>query len=164
MTLWHGEFFYCKFHIFMKVIFVKNQPGGGKIGEIKEVADGYAQNFLIAKGFARLATAEIQAKVAKEQKEAESKKQKEIEKLKKIKIELEKRVFTVKVKVGDKGQVFGGVHEKDIVALISSKLNFLLERNQIEIPSAIKNLGEHQVKVKLALGISANIKINVESL
>jgi len=53
-------------------------------------------------------------------------------------------VFTVKVKVGDKGQVFGSVHEKDIAAVISGKINHPVEKSQVEIPSAIKELGEHQ--------------------
>jgi large subunit ribosomal protein L9 len=148
----------------MRIIFVKDQPGGGKKGEIKDVADGYAQNFLIAKGFAQIATAEIQAKVAKESKEAEIKRNKEIEKLKAVKSDLEKRVFTIKVKVGDKGQIFSGVHEKDIVAAINSKMGLSLEKNQAELSGIVKQLGEHQVKIKLAAGIIANVKIKVEAL
>jgi large subunit ribosomal protein L9 len=148
----------------MKVIFIKDLAGGGKKGEIKEVSDGYAQNFLIAKGFARPATAEIQAKVAKEQKEAENKKNKEIEKLNTLKHELEKRIFTFKVKVGDKGQVFGGVHEKDLAKIISDKMGVVVEKNQIQMVSAIKTLGEHMLKVKLASAIIASVKVNIESL
>jgi large subunit ribosomal protein L9 len=147
----------------MKIIFLKDVPGQGKRGEIKEVSSGFAENFLIKKGFAQVATADIQNKIAKEAKEAEIKKLKEIEKLQVLKQDLEKRVFTVKVKVGDKGQVFGSVHEKDIAAVISGKINHPVEKSQVEIPSAIKELGEHQVKVKLAGGIIANVKINVEA-
>jgi len=146
----------------MKIIFIKDLPGSAKKGEIKDVSDGYAQNFLIAKGFARVATAEIQEKIAKENKEREIKKLKEIEKLRTLKLDLEKRTFTVKVKVGDKGQVFGGVHEKDVAKVISDKIGRAIEKNQVEIPSAIKQLGEHQVKVKLSGGITANVKIKVE--
>ena len=79
---------------------------------MKEVSSGYAQNFLIPKGLAQIATSQIIAKLVKEGKEAESKKLKEIEKLQAIKIDLEKREFIIKVKTGDKGQIFGGVHEK----------------------------------------------------
>lgn len=147
----------------MKIIFVKELSGTGKKGEIKDVSDGYAQNFLIAKGFARLATADIQAKIVKEAQEADIKKLKDIKKLEALKAEIEKRVFTVKVKVGDKGQVFGGVHEKDVAAAISTKLNQGLEKNQVEIASPIKQIGEHLAKIKLGQGISANAKIHVES-
>ncbi len=147
----------------MKVIFVKELSGTAKKGEIKDVNNGYAQNFLIAKGYAQIATAEIQAKIVKEAKEAETKKLKEIEKLQALKLDLEKRVFTIKVKVGDKGQIFGSVHEKDISSSISSKLNYPLEKNQIAIENPIKQIGEHLVKIKLGGGISANVKIKVEA-
>jgi large subunit ribosomal protein L9 len=147
----------------MKVIFVKELSGTAKKGEIKDVNNGYAQNFLIAKGYAQIATAEIQAKIVKEAKEAETKKLKEIEKLQALKLDLEKRVFTIKVKVGDKSQIFGSVHEKDISSSISSKLNYPLEKNQIAIENPIKQIGEHLVKIKLGGGISANVKIKVEA-
>jgi large subunit ribosomal protein L9 len=147
----------------MKIIFIKDVAGQGKRGEIKEVSSGFAENFLIKKGFARVATADIQAKMAKEAKEAETKKLKEIEKLQVLKQDLEKRIFTVKVKVGDKGQIFGSVHEKDIALSIGSKSNHPMDKNQIDIESPIKQIGEHQVKVKLGGGINANVKIKVEA-
>lgn len=148
----------------MKVVFIKDLSGTAKKGELKEVNDGYAKNFLIAKGFAQIATPEIQAKIIKENKEAEAKKVKEIGKLQAQKQDLEKRIFSVKVKVGDKGQIFSGVHEKDIMSAVNSKMGILLERSQIEMPGVIKQLGEHMVKVKLAPGIVANVKINVEAV
>ena len=147
----------------MKVILLKDVAGQGKRGEIKEVSSGFAENFLIKKGLVQVATADIQNKIAKDAKEAQNKKLKEIEKLQSLKTDLEKRTFTLKVKVGDKGQVFGGVHEKDIAAAISDKMNHPIEKSQIEISSAIKELGQHQVKVKLFGGIIANVKINVEA-
>ncbi len=147
----------------MKVIFVKDISGQGRRGEIKDVSEGYAQNFLIPKGFAQLATADIQAKIAKEAKEATVKQQKELSRVQSLKVDIEKRVFTVKVKVGEKGQVFGGVHEKDIATVISSKVNYQLEKNQIDIGSPIKQIGEHMIKVKLGHGIVVSVKINVEA-
>lgn len=147
----------------MKVIFIKDAPGAGKKGEIKEVNDGYANNFLLAKGLVVVATGEIQAKVAKENKEAEAKRKKEIEKLQALKADLEKRVFTVKIKVGDKGQIFSGVHEKDIATAVNSKMSLGLEKNQILLDKPIKELGEHKVKVKLAQNMPAVISLHVEA-
>lgn len=147
----------------MKVIFVKELSGTAKKGEIKDVSDGYAKNFLIAKGFAQAATADIIARVEKEAREAKVKDERKLGKLQELKLDLEKRIFSVKVKVGDKGQVFGGVHEKDIAQAVSDKMGQQIDRHQIEISSAIKELGEHQVKLKLAAGIIASIKINVEA-
>lgn len=147
----------------MKIIFLKDVTGQGRKGEIKEVNDGFAQNFLIAKGHAAPATAEIQAKVAKEKREADNKKSKEIEKFNKLKVDLEKRTFTLKVKVGDKGQIFSGIHEKDILKIINDSTGAELEKSQIELSGVIKQLGLHTAKIKLAAGINANIKINIEA-
>ena len=147
----------------MKVVFLKDVPGQGRKGEIKDVSEGFAQNFLIRKGLAATATAEIQAKVTKEAKEADAKKQKELARLQALKAEIEKRVFGVRVKVGERGQVFGGVHEKDIAQAVGSKLNYPLEKNQVEISSAVKQVGEHQVRIKLGQGVVASAKINVEA-
>ena len=147
----------------MKIIYVKDQPGGGKKGEIKDVSEGYAQNFLIPKGFAVVATIDIQNKMAKEKKEAEQKNQKELQKTQALKEDLEKRVFTVKVKVGDKGQIFSGVHQKDIAEAVSQKMNLPVEKNQVDLAKPIKELGEHTTKLKLGPGIIANINIKVEA-
>ena len=80
------------------------------------------------------------------------------------KADLEKRVFVFKVKVGDKGQIFSGVHEKDVVSAINSKTGLNLEKNQVELGSIVKGLGMHSAKVKLAPGIVANIQLNVEAV
>ncbi len=147
----------------MKVIFIKELSGTAKKGEIKDVSDGYAKNFLIAKGFAQVATADIQAQIAKEAKESEIKKLKEAEKLQALKQDLEKRSFTLKVKVGDKGQVFGGVHERDIAEAVAKKMSLLMDRSQVILDKPVKELGEHKAKLKLGSHILANINIKVEA-
>ena len=75
---------------------------------------------------------------------------------------MEKRVFTVKVKVGDKGQIFSGVHEKDVAAAINAKTELGLEKNQVVLDKPIKELGSHKVKVKLGQNLGAEITLNVE--
>ncbi|MBI3231818.1 MAG: 50S ribosomal protein L9 [Candidatus Doudnabacteria bacterium] len=144
----------------MRVLFIKDAQGGKK-GQIKDVADGYAQNFLIPRGFAAVATPQIVARMEKEAKETEFKHQKELEKLRVLKANMEKREFAIKVKVGDKGQVFGGVHEKQIAEAVSSKLSVEIDPRKVETASVIKALGSHQAKVNLGNGIIANININI---
>lgn len=146
----------------MKVIFLKDTPGQGRRGEIKEVSDGYAKNFLIARGFAAVATHDIQTKVAKEEKEATQKKQKEQARAQALKQDLEKRTFTVQVKVGGKGQIFSGIHEKDIAEAVNKKSATYLEKNQIELGRPIKQIGLHTIKIKIAPGVTASVKIQVE--
>jgi large subunit ribosomal protein L9 len=148
----------------MKIILLKDVPKIGRRGEIKEVSEGYAHNFLIKQRLAAPASKDVQSKVAKEQQEAAQRALKERQRLEQLKTELEKRIFTVKVKVGDKGQIFGGVHEKEILAAVNKKMGLQLEKNQIEEHQHIKQLGEHQVKLKLGGGLHAQIKINIEQL
>jgi large subunit ribosomal protein L9 len=148
----------------MKVILLKDVPKIGRNGEIKEVSDGYANNFLIKRGLAKVATTEAQAKLAAEQIEKSEKKAREQKKLAGYKDELERRTFTIKVKVGDKGQVFSGVHEKDIIRAIFQKTKITLDKSNIATHSHMKQLGEHVIDVKLGQGIIAKVKINLESL
>ncbi|QQS22514.1 50S ribosomal protein L9 [bacterium] len=148
----------------MKVILLKDVPKVGRSGEVKEVNAGFATNFLIKKGLAKLATAEAQAQLEKGKKELSAKKQKEQNKLNKDKDELERRTFTVKVKTGDKGQIFGGVHEQDIARAVFQKTKIKLEKSQIGAHKGIKELGEHAIDIKLGSGVTAKTKINIESL
>jgi large subunit ribosomal protein L9 len=142
----------------MKVILTKQVPGLGKIGEIKEVSDGYGNNFLIKKGLARMATKEAVSQRLKEDKEAQGKKEKEAGQVETLKANLEKQKFTMAVKVGPQGQIFNGVHEKDIAEMVNKKLHSNLEKHQIQTPP-LKELGEHKVKIKLGHGLSAETTI-----
>lgn len=148
----------------MKIILLEDVPKVGRKNEIKEVSDGLAKNMLIPKGLAIFATTDAQAKLVKKAKEKIQSKNKALEKIKQHKSELERRTFTVKVKVGDKGQIFSGVHEKDIASAVFQKTKIELDKTGIQAHKAIKELGEHVVTVKLGQGITANIKINVEAI
>lgn len=146
----------------MRVLFIKDLAGYAKKGEIKDAREGYATNYLIPKGFVEIATAEIVAKVDKELKVAQKRKEQQQAKFGVLKTDLEKQTFAVKVKVGDKGQVFGGVHEKDIIKIINGKMKTNLDKNQIDLDHPIKEIGIHTIKVKLGQGIDANVKIEVK--
>lgn len=148
----------------MQVILLKDVSGVGRKGEVKSVSDGYANNFLIAKGLAKAATAQIKAKLAKEAKDAQVKAHNLQEQARKLAGELEKRTFTVRAKVGEQGKLFGAVREKDIAESISRKLNHPIEKSQIVIPSPIRTTGQYTVQVKLPQGVSASTKINIEAL
>ncbi len=148
----------------MQVILLTDVPKIGRRGEVKKVADGFGTNMLIKKGLAIIATPEAQAKLAKEHKEHEGVKQKARAKAERDKAELERRTFTVKTKIGDKGQIFSSIHEKDVAAAIFQKTKIQLEKNQFEPLHGIKKLGEHFVTIKLGQGVTAQTKINLEAL
>ncbi len=148
----------------MKVILLKDSPDIGKKGELKDVSAGYANNFLIPKGLAAVVTAQTQKKLAKEHKESEQKLKREVKKFENLKQDLERRVFIAQLKVGDKGQVFGGVHEKDIAETINSKMNSQIDKNQIELSQPIKTLGPATAILKLGHHISASIKLIIKPI
>ncbi len=148
----------------MKVIFLKDTAGQGRKGELKEVSDGHALNFLIPRGFAEVATKGIQAKVEKETKEAKAKREKETAKNSALKADLEKRIFTIRVKVGDKGQIFGSVKEQDVLKVINEKMSTAFGKQQLELPHGIKTIGDHSAVLKLGQGLIATIKLHIEAL
>ena len=147
----------------MKVVLLRDIVKLGRKGEIKEVSDGYANNYLLKLGYAKLATAKVQEQVTKQIQQAATQQAKELDQLRRLQADLEKRTFTLKVKVGDKGQIFGGIKDKDIAQAINNKLNTTLEKNQIETDH-IKALGQHSIIIKLGHGLVAKTKLNIEPL
>jgi large subunit ribosomal protein L9 len=144
----------------MEVIFIKDLKNQGKKGQIKNVKDGYAENFLIKQGYAVMKTKESLAKLECEQRnkaaqDAENKKQATA-----LKIELDKVVVEFKVKTGEGDKVFGSISVKQIKDELQKK-NFKIDKSQIEITNQIASLGFHNVDIKLYPGITATIKVHV---
>lgn len=144
----------------MEVIFIKDLKNQGKKGQIKTVKDGYAENFLIKKGYAVMKTKENLAKLQAEQRNkaavaAENKQNAEI-----LKKELDKLVIEFKVKTGEGDKVFGSISIKQIKDELQKK-NFKIDKSQIEILSPIAALGFHNVDIKLYPGITSTIKVHV---
>lgn len=144
----------------MEVIFIKDLKNQGKKGQIKNVKDGYAENFLIKQGYAVRKTKESLAKLESEQRnkaalDAENKKNAEI-----LKTELSKVIIDFKVKTGEGDKVFGSISVKQIKDELKKK-NFQIDKSQIEITSPIASLGFHNVDIKLYPGITATIKVHV---
>ena len=148
----------------MKVILLKDVAKVGHKGEIREVSEGYGNNFLIRQGLAQIATQQVQEEILRENKAAEAKAGREAAKMEQLRTDIEKRVFILKVKVGDKGQVFGGITEKDVAAAINAKLDTNFEKSQVEGAHHIKAIGEHRVGLKMGHGLSAQLTIKIEPL
>jgi len=147
----------------MKVLLVKDVPKLGRIGQIKEVSDGHARNFLIPRHLALPATEAVLSKVQKEEKEKQAKLAKAHDKLLAIKNKLAGKTIELKGKAEGKN-LFAGIHEMDIVKALTQKYGVELAREAINLTHALKALGEHQVEVKLSDQIKFNINLKIEAI
>ena len=144
----------------MEVIFIKDLKNQGKKGQIKNVKDGYAQNFLIKNGYAVAKTKENLSKLE----HANAKKAEEDKNNKKIaeeqKEQLEKLVLEFKVKTGEADKVFGSISPKQIKDELQVQ-GFKIEKNQIDNSKQISILGFHNVEIALYPGVTATIKVHL---
>ncbi len=144
----------------MKVLLLKDVKGLGKAGEIKEAKDGYARNYLIPKGFAKLATPEVVKKWQEEQAKKEAELKAEMEKLNKLKEKLENEKIVIKHKLGANGQLLGSVTNKEIAEVLKQK-GYDIDKKQIE-HKPIKAPGLYNIDIKLGHGIHARAEIEIE--
>ncbi|MCB1158680.1 MAG: 50S ribosomal protein L9 [Leptospiraceae bacterium] len=144
----------------MKVVLFKDVPNLGDAGDIKEVANGYARNYLFPKKLAVRAD-EGNTKTAVHQKKlAELKKEKRKKEMKSIASSLEGKVIEIPVKTGANDKLFGSVTAIDVAKAVSAQ-GVEIEKRKIEIPEHIKALGDYKIKIKLADGILANVVLKV---
>lgn len=144
----------------MKVIFIKDVKGQGKKGEIKEVKDGYAKNFLIKNGYAIKETKESLKILDREQKAKKQEDEENRKKALKDKENLEKEKISFTVKTGEHDKVFGSISVKQIKEKLDKK--YKLDKKQIIINNPIASLGFHEVQINLYKDIVATIKIEVK--
>jgi large subunit ribosomal protein L9 len=146
----------------MKVIFLKDVKGKGKKGEVKNVADGYAQNFLIKQGLAveanQSAVSSLNAQKKKEEKMAEQ----ELIEAKKLKEELEKVTVELTAKSGEGGRLFGSITTKQISDELLKKFNIKIDKRKMELNDAIRTLGFTKVPVKLHTEVTATLNVHVK--
>ena len=144
----------------MKVLLVKDVKALGKTGEIKEVKDGYGQNFLIAKGFAKIATPEVVEKWKTEQENAARELKEELTRLEAEKITLEATEIKIEKPVAPVG-IKGSVGNGDIAGAILDQLGIEIDKKHIVLKKALKSTGIHEVDAKLGHAIHATLKVNV---
>lgn len=147
----------------MKIILKQDIKKVGQVGDVVEVSDGFARNFLIPQGkaisftMANFKQIEYLKKKEAEKKEGELKEVKELaEKINNISLE-------IKVKAGEEGKLFGSVTSKDIVETLFEKHGIELDKKKLNLKESLKKLGIHTVPVNLHKDITPQIKVSLVS-
>ncbi|MGN1087065.1 MAG: 50S ribosomal protein L9 [Porcipelethomonas sp.] len=145
----------------MKVIFLQDVKGSGKKGEVRNVADGYARNFLIGKGLAVEATAKNMNLLDGQKASEQHKKDVEKQNAEDIKAAIDGKKVVAPAKAGSNGKLFGSVTTGTIAELIEKQFGRKIEKKKISLKSDIKNFGTYEADIKLYNGVSAKVTIEV---
>jgi len=146
----------------MKVVFLKDVSTKGKKGEIRDVANGYARNFLFPRGLAMPATAGA-LKAAKTQSEEKSQHQtRQQEEINELIQQLEEKELHLKARAGAKGRLHGAITSADIAHGLSQLVNIEIDKKKIELDKPLHHLGSYEITIILAKGSEARIKVVIE--
>lgn len=143
----------------MKVILLQDVKGQGKKGDVVEVNEGYARNFLIKKGMAEIATASKLNDISMKKSAADYHRAEEVKATHELAKTLSGQKFTVKIKAGQNGKVFGSVTAGNISDSLAAS-GYIVDKKKIVLAQPIKTLGVYEIELRLMEGIST--KINVE--
>ena len=145
----------------MKIILLQDVKKLGKKGEIMEVAEGYARNFLLPQKLVAPATADTLNQLQLQKTVADERQKRQLEEAKLLAVQLAKVEIQVKAKAGEGGKLFGAITTKDIADAAKAKYGLELDRRKIEIIDAIKNLGPAKVIMKIHPEVSTEISVQV---
>lgn len=145
----------------MKIILLQDEKKLGKKGDMVEVSEGYARNFILPKKIGIEATPknlnDLKLQKANEDKLA----QEQLDVAKELAAVLEKKTVEVKMKAGEGGRAFGSVSSKEIVSACKTQHDIELDKKKVVLPEALKNFGVYEINVKLHPQVTAKLKVHV---
>lgn len=146
----------------MKVILLKDVKGTGKKGEMKEVSDGYARNFLLPKKLAVLADNTAVKELNEKNKSAEIKAEKEYEAAVEQGKKMEEMSIVIYSKAGDGGRLFGSITSKDIAEQLKKQHEIVVDKRKILLDEPIRVLGSRFVEIKIHQKVTTKIRVDVK--
>ena len=147
----------------MKVILLEDVKSLGKKGEIVNVNDGYARNFILPKKLGLEATSKNLNDLKLQKQNDEKVAQEKLDAAKALAEEIKEKSITVKIQAGVEGRVFGSISSKEIALEAKKQLNMDIDKEKIIIPDAIKSLGTYNVNIKLHKDVMATLAVKVEA-
>jgi large subunit ribosomal protein L9 len=148
----------------MKVLFKKDVADVARAGQVKDVADGYARNFLIPRGLAVAATSAALKQVAEVQAVAARHAAEQEQAARELKARLEAEPVVVQAKAGSQGRLYGSVTTADVASAIQKQLGTAIERRDLEIAETVRQVGSYSVSARLYRGVTANVIVEVRPI
>ncbi|MBO8193892.1 50S ribosomal protein L9 [Streptomyces oryzae] len=145
----------------MKIILTNEVSGLGAAGDVVEVKDGYARNYLVPRGFAIRWTKGGEKDVEQIRRARKIREIATIEQANEIKSQLEGLRVGLKVRAGEQGRLFGSVTPADIADAIKASGGPDVDKRRVEVGSPIKSLGAHQVAIRLHADVTATVDVDV---
>lgn len=145
----------------MKVILISDVEGLGGRGEIVEVKDGYANHYLIPRGFAIRSTKGKAREATQQAKEKMAKADRELRRAQETAQAISGHIFEITAKAGEEGKLFGTITTKDIAALLERELGLGVDRKKIHMDEHIKSVGFHEARIKLHPQVEAIVHLKV---
>jgi large subunit ribosomal protein L9 len=145
----------------VKVILIKDVSKVGKKGDVVEVSDGYARNYLIPRGLAVEATEGNLKHLLDEKKQQSEKEERVRKKSEELLKDLKKKTWEIKVKAGERGKLFGSLTSGNIAERLSQITGKEIDKRWVKLKNPIKEIGEYEVELKLPGGIKGKISVRV---
>jgi large subunit ribosomal protein L9 len=145
----------------LKIILVSDVEGLGERGDMVEVKDGYANNYLIPKGLAVRCTKGKAKEAAQLAKEKMAKADRDLKRAEDTALTISGHTFEVNAKAGEEGRLFGTITSKEIAGLIQEELDIEVDRKKIQMDEHIKTVGFHEARIKLHPQVEAVIHLKV---
>ena len=146
----------------MRVILKREVRGLGRPGEVKDVADGYAQNFLLPRGLAVEATAGELKGLARERDAAKAKKDRAHEDAEELAKRLAALTLRFRLKAGEQGKTFGSVTTKEIAELLKHEHGIDVDKTKIHLDEPLRTLGAHSVEIRVLTDVRAKVAVAIE--
>ena len=147
----------------MKVLFKQDVEGVAKAGQVKDVADGYARNYLIRRGLAVVATPGALKNAAAEQATVSRRAADEEKGARDLKERLEAQPIVVRSKAGAQGRLYGSITNADVAQAIKQQLGVDVDRRHVELAEPIRQVGEHQASARLHRAVTAKLTLDVQA-
>jgi large subunit ribosomal protein L9 len=144
----------------MKVILIQDVPKVGKKSEVKEVADGYARNFLLPRGLANAATESTLKQLEEEKVNAEKEAEEDLAKTQETVASLDGQEIEMPAKMGEEGKLYGSITAAKITKVLQVK-GLDIKKDQLKLGEPIKEMGEHEIILEFPHGLEAKIKLIV---